>query len=221
MRRVRVPHLPVGGVLDAPTRHRLQHVLRLADGARVLAFDGTGHTQLAELRGESLIAAGPVEASLPPARFDLVVAVVKHNAMDLAIRMATEAGVHHIHPVITERTVALGDRIDRWQRIVTAAVTQCGRAQEPVVHPVRPLTEAVAACSGPLFFGRPGESAPDPTSSGTLIVGPEGGLSPREEAWLITQGAHPMGMGPHILRTETACAVGIATLLAFSPSGDP
>lgn len=221
MRRVRVPSLPVSGVLDTPTLHRLQHVLRLTDGTQVLAFDGSGQTQLAALHGDTLVAAGPLEASAPPPRFDLILAVVKHNAMDLAVRMATEAGVYDIHPVITARSVALGDRSDRWQRIVTAAATQCGCAREPVVHPVRGLAEVLADCEGPVFFGRPGDGPPHPVRAGTLVVGPEGGLTAREEAMLTTHGAHPMGMGPHILRAETACAVGIATLLAFSLSADP
>jgi len=219
MKRVRVATLPCEGPLDASVSHHLVHVLRAKPGRELVLFDGAGAEQPAEIceirEGIAHVQpTGPVRQVSPAPPIDLVVAVLKHQAMDLAIRMATEAGVSGIHPVLTDRTIARGDRSDRWLRIATSAAAQCGRAAEPTIHPVLPLRSAIEQLDCPVFTGFP--NAPmhrRATSACAVCVGPAGGFSPAEAAWLgeVTQ---PISLGPYVLRAETACAVAVALLAA-------
>ncbi|MCB9679455.1 MAG: 16S rRNA (uracil(1498)-N(3))-methyltransferase [Alphaproteobacteria bacterium] len=217
MKRVRVASLPHDGPLDAGVSHHLLHVLRARPGLALVLFDGAGSEQPAELVADHdglaiARATGPVRTVSAEGGIDLVVAILKHQAMDLAIRMATEAGVRGIHPVLTERSVAKGERTDRWERITSAAAAQCGRADEPVIHPVRRLREAVEGLETPVYAALPGgplaERAPGTCA---VCVGPEGGFSPAEVAWLSAH-VTPVGLGPHVYRAETACVVAVALL---------
>ena len=56
-------------------------------------------------------------------------------------------------------------------------------------------------------------AAPDPLPGTlTLLIGPEGGWTPAERCLLAERGARPVGLGPHVLRTETAAVAGLAVL---------
>lgn len=209
MRRVRVERLPAGP-LDDGTWHHLARVLRLETGTPLLAFDGQGSVQPVTLGEQCLVPAGSIEQEPEPPAVDLIVSVLKHQAMDLAIRMATEAGVRRILPVIMKRTVAKGDRRQRWLRIVEAAAVQSQRAHEPELLRVQPLKRAFEGLEGPVYFGDFGHGPPT-TSAGTVVIGPAGGFGPREHAWLLER-ATPIGLGPHVLRAETACAVAVSLL---------
>lgn len=226
MKRLRTDALPLHDpdVLPAGPSHHLLHVLRGRPGAALVLFDGTGREQDA-----TLIGARDGRAEVRPtsgvrevgghAEVHLVLALLKHQAMDLALRMAVEAGVHTVHPVITARSVAKGERSDRWARILTAAAAQCGRADEPRIAPVLPLADAVRTLEMPVFVGVPGAAPPDrPTGPCAIVVGPEGGLTSSEVDRLIAGGAHPVGLGPHVLRAETAAAVGVALLWPGAPA---
>jgi 16S rRNA (uracil1498-N3)-methyltransferase len=221
MKRLRTDHLPVadGDSLPSGPSHHLLHVLRAAPGAALILFDGAGREQEAELVSASdglarVRPAGPIREVAPATRILLVLAVLKHQAMDLALRMAVEAGVHAIQPVLTQRSVARGERTDRWQRIATAAASQCGRADEPTIHEVRSLREVAAALPMPAFVGVPGAPRIQPVvGPAALFIGPEGGFTPEELRTMIDlEGVVPAAFGPHVLRAETAAAVGVAAL---------
>lgn len=220
MRRLKVIALPLPGPteLEPVQAHHLEHVLRARVGQEVSLFDGSGNEQVA--RVESL---GPVRVSPvgPPTHtrpvdpIHLVLSVLKHQAMDLALRMATEAGASVVHPVLMERTIARGDRGPRWERILVAASTQCGRADVPALMPVRSLDDTLNALGVPLLFGAPGAGRPEAAREAVgLVIGPAGGLSPREVDDLLQRGARPVGLGPHVLRAETAVAVALGLLRA-------
>ncbi|MEZ4322787.1 MAG: RsmE family RNA methyltransferase [Myxococcota bacterium] len=217
MKRVRVDVLPHDGPLDAGVSHHLLNVMRARPGALLLLFDGSGHEQPAELvRSEGSLAiaraTGPVRTVEALGSVDLVVAVLKHQAMDLALRMATEAGVRNVYPVLTARTVAKGERIDRWERITSSAAAQCGRADEPAIHPITDVRAAIEALDIPVYAALPGGTPATRSASACAVcVGPEGGFTPAEVAWL-SERCTPIGLGPHILRAETACVVAVALL---------
>jgi 16S rRNA (uracil1498-N3)-methyltransferase len=149
--------------------------------------------------------------------------------MEAIIRMATELGVSRIVPVLTERSVVRMDaataagRLARWQRVAREAAKQCGRAVLPEVAAVRPLAGWLGERDGGelLLCLWEEERAPlseqlpaGPVTQATLVVGPEGGLSAPEIALLVAAGAIVAGLGPRILRTETAGPVGLALLQA-------
>jgi 16S rRNA (uracil1498-N3)-methyltransferase len=141
--------------------------------------------------------------------------------------MATELGAARIVPLITARTVVrmetgrTGSRLARWQRVAKEAAKQSGRGIIPeLASPVGLV--AWLAQSEPsgllvcLWEGAPAplgpQLPPPPCPRATLVVGPEGGLGHEEVEALRRAGAICGGLGPRILRTETAGPVGLALL---------
>lgn len=218
MRRVHVASLPTeaGGVLDAERSHYLLRVLRLPRGTRVLAFDGAGEEVEAEIADISegratLRAAGPPRAQEPSAPLHLVLALPKGPAMDLAVRMATELGATDIHPVLAARSVATGDRVDRWERVAEAAARQCHRADIPRIHAVVPLARSFDMGGVERRIALPGAPALPVTDGPVAVwVGPEGGWTSAEIDQALAAGCAPTGLGRWVLRADTAVAAALA-----------
>ena len=202
-------------VLDDTASHHLAAVLRLVAGDAVVLFDGRGRERPARI-----VTPGPPARLAPtgPARevvaveTHLVLGIPKGPAMDLAVRLATELGATHIHPVRAARTVATGDRRDRWLRIATSAAQQCGRADVPAVATPAPLDTVIAAL--PAHVARrlavPGGPVRSPHAGPLAVaVGPEGGFTPRETDALVAAGFVPRSLGAFVLRTPTAVAAAL------------
>jgi 16S rRNA (uracil1498-N3)-methyltransferase len=232
MPRVFVPSERLAGdqvVLDGEPHRHLAKVLRLQPGDDVLVFDGGG-TEI-EAR---ILAVGPrtIELSLgqrravtlAPVTITLLQAVPKGERMDLIVQKATELGVAAIVPVLTGRSVAKpsASRARRWQTIAQEAARQSGRADVPPVSDPLPLAEAVArvpeGARFVLWEEEHGQSLrrtlDGATRSITLLIGPEGGLAVGEVVEARTHGFVPVGLGPRILRVETAAIVALALVQA-------
>jgi 16S rRNA (uracil1498-N3)-methyltransferase len=218
--------------------HRyLTRVLRLAVGDRVIIFDGHGQ----EAEGE-IIRVGPralelklgdrrtTEASSRP-ELTLIQALTKGDKLDLVVQKATELGVNRIIPVTSARSVprleamrALGRRA-RWQKIARDAARQSGRTDVPEVEPVTQIEVALKAAPQTAFKVMMWEGArthglreslPKTAPSQMVIVtGPEGGFSVDEVEAARAAGFEVCGLGPRILRTETAALVTL-TILGFA-----
>jgi 16S rRNA (uracil1498-N3)-methyltransferase len=230
--------LSVGQSLALPddvVRH--VHVLRLQTGDPITLFDGAGGEYRAELveiarRAASarIDAHDPREAE-PPYRVTLAQGVAGGDKMDWLIEKTVELGIARIAPITAERGVVrlAGERALRrqahWQALVRAACEQCGRNRVPDVAPPRDLDDWLddlpAASDGDLrrllspraevsFASLP---ADPPSGTVTLLIGPEAGFSPSEEEAIIGAGFSTLGLGPRVLRTETA---GIAVLAALA-----
>ncbi len=127
-----------------------------------------------------------------------------------------------------------GERADKkrehWQAVAVAACEQCGRNQVPVMHPALTLAQWLQA--HPVGAGCPGhatrralrwrraasrwrKSLPKRAGPVVLLSGPEGGLSPAEEALALQAGFAPVTLGPRILRAETAPLAALALLGAL------
>lgn len=220
-------------MLEREQAHHALRVLRLRDGDEIQAFDGCGARWRARLRvlgrdqaHVELIAAEP---PLPesPLRVNLVQCVSAAERMDFTIEKAVELGVASIQPVLSRRGVVQLDdaRAQRrgvhWRRLVSAACAQCGRDHLPEVRDPLPLAAWLAARdpSAPGWVLDP--SAPVSLaqaargwrgSSIDLLVGPEAGLDGSELDDARQRGLVGVGLGPRVLRTETAGLVAIALL---------
>lgn len=220
MRRMPVEALgPVGARLrlDPEWSHHTLRVLRLARGAELLLFDGTGRQApgrlvdaqegraVVEVTGEPVLAA-------PRWPLHVVLGVCKGPATDLALRMVTEAGATDVHLVPMERSVARGDRLERWERIVVSAAQQCGRADVPRVRTHADLAHCLEGLPElDLRVALPGaEPIGSATGPAGVCVGPEGGLTEAEVRLCLDRGARPMSLGRWILRADTAAAVATA-----------
>lgn len=205
-------------------------VLRLRAGDEVELFDGRGVCARAVLAdiGRKQVAATVLAVSAQsresPLEVVLVQAVSAAERMDFTLQKSTELGVSRIVPVLTERaTVRLqGERaekkVQRWQEIVVAACEQCGRNQVPEVAPLGSLAQAFAALPeeglrllmSPHRAGRLADLPPPRRV--VLLVGPEGGLSEKEEKLALQHGFQAVLLGPRILRTETASLAALAAM---------
>ena len=231
------PHTAVT-LPETVTRHI--HVLRLAVGDEVCLFDGSGHEFHARLDAINKrdATASLAESTRPDteARYNITLAqgIAGGDKMDWLIEKAVELGVHAIAPLQTERGVVrlsgerATKRVQHWQALVQAACEQCGRARVPAVAPVATLREWLATAKStdaPRVLLSPRgtqsltqwavQSRERVESAGVeLLIGPEGGLSPDEEALAESAGFLPLTLGRRILRTESAALVAVSALHA-------
>jgi len=214
-RRFRVESLPQDeAALDAAASHHLLRVLRLGPGARVVVFDGGGKQRAVEVvsveGGIAIVRPdGPVQVAAPDQAAHLLLGQLKPKAHDVAVRMAVEAGITHLHIFAAHRSVKRPARIDRWERLVEAAAQQCGRADLPTLYAHDSLGQALADLPSDLgvWVALPGAEPARVTGPAAAIVGPEGGLTEREVDLALDAGAQPLGLGAWTLRADTAAAL--------------
>lgn len=236
MIRLYVPgtELREGGdvVLTGDRHHYLTRVLRIRPGADVELFNGDGSVYrgpVADVSRED-VRLGPLVAapalSPSPVHVTLVAAVLKGARLETVVQKATELGVASIRLALTERCDAgapSAARLRRLQTIAVEAAEQCGRAEVPSVHAAVSLPEALdAAGMAPLRLllwerARHRSLIEAFDGAGTaadvvLVVGPEGGLSEAEVDRCRARGYATFGLGPRILRAETAPLVALAVL---------
>lgn len=226
--------LEPGAALDLPgpaSRHVAQ-VLRLGAGSELRLFNGDGRDYEARVaqvtrqgaRVEVLTAGG--EEPTPPLAIHLALGVSKGERMDFAIQKAVELGVAGINPLFTERSVVqlqgerLARRREHWRRVMIGACEQSGRCRLPLLLGPSSLADWLAqAHPDTLLLDPLGElplpALPAPSGPLTLLVGPEGGLAPRERAAARARGVRGVRLGPRILRTETAPLAAIAIIQAL------
>ena len=203
--------------------HYLGTVLRCGAGDSVHLFngrDGEWQARIGELRRDR--ATLTVETLLRPQAADpdlwLAFALLKRDATDLVVQKATELGVSALLPVITERTNTSRINEARLTAIATEAAEQCERLTIPTLHTPSRLPDLLANWpSGRTLYAaieRTNAQPPKPTATqAALLVGPEGGFSPAElDAMLRHPFVTPVGLGPRVLRAETACVAGLALL---------
>lgn len=204
--------------------------------ARIVAIGAGGRAVTVHV--EAVRAAG-VRAPRP---VTLVQALGKGDKMDAIVRDATELGATRIVPVIAERSVVRPEdaaaRAQRWRRIAVEAARQCGRGDVPRIDPPAELLAVLAAgslasdeasagawgvCLAPGASAALGDAlrAHDAGAAVTIVVGPEGGLSPAEIAACEAAGLASVGLGPLVLRTETVCAAVLGALLILAPGPRP
>lgn len=153
----------------------------------------------------------------PPEPLVLGLGLLHTAAFDWAMEKATELGATSIVPVVSSRVQGrlARARPERWQRIVAAAAAQCGRSRAPQLMPPTTLTVFLQRATGLRLVAAPGAPrAAEPLVTGggglTVLVGPEGGLTPEEVAEAVRAGFLPLGLGPRTLRAETAAVVALA-----------
>jgi len=202
-------------VHDPDILHQWKDVLRLEEGDDVVLFDGKGNEARATIsstqRGFVVVEVAAVESAARSGR-DVVLyaALLKRENAELVLQKATEIGVTRIVPLITARTVKLGFKMDRAQKIVREAAEQCGRADVPVVDEPMRFAGALAGAQGhQAFLHTSGASLPLRKLEAVdgLWVGPEGGWTDEEAAAARSAGCDLASLGPLTLRAETAAIV--------------
>lgn len=222
--------------LDADTAHRLRNVLRLGPGDAVRVFNAEGGefdaTIDALAKSRATLALGA--RVRPPGREEgpwLVVAAIKRAPLDLLVEKATELGAAAIHPILTTRTNVERVNVARLREIAVSAAEQCERLDPPEIAEPETLRAKLAiwpAGRSLLLCAEAGESVPlaqalaarDLAAPWAVMTGPEGGFAP-DELEMLAQHAFVtrVGLGPGILRADTAALAALAVFQALSPRG--
>ena len=223
-----------------PGAARHAQVRRVQPGDALVLFDGSGSdwpaTVLAVGRSEVCVRVGlPVAVANELQReVTLALGMPANERMDVLVEKATELGVARVQPLLTHRSVLrlAGDRAERkrdhWQAVAQAACEQCGRARVPVVAPVLTLAEwlplAPTGLRLLLSLRAQGRALPDlavalaPGTPLCTLSGPEGGLTADEEDAALAAGFVVAGLGPRVLRAETAPLAVLAWLALQEPT---
>ena len=159
-----------------------------------------------------------VREAAPLPRLTVAFALVKGDRPELIARALTEVGIDRIVPMHTERSVVRWDRdrgaagMARLRRVVRGAGMQSRRLWLPDVADVTELRR-LAAVGNRVALAVPGGPPPD-LGRPTILIGPEGGWTEGE----LVQLPGRAGLGPYVLRTETAAIVAGALLVAARSS---
>jgi 16S rRNA (uracil1498-N3)-methyltransferase len=213
--------------------HYLLNVLRLVAGAEILVFNGCDGEWLATVEREGkrdarLRLAHQTRPQLPAPEVRLCLAPIKSAKLEFAVQKATELGAGAILPVTTEYS-QVGSPNERMRAIAIEAAEQCGALSVPeILAPVRLMDWLRDREAGRhLIFcdeaAAPGDAfaelqklARDPVD---ILVGPEGGFSPKERNMLLAHpGIVPISLGPRILRAETAALAALVLVEAVRAS---
>jgi 16S rRNA (uracil1498-N3)-methyltransferase len=201
-------------------------VLRLTPGDVVELFDGKGNGYRA-----TIASATPkrvrvtIENRFPllaesSVHITLAQGILKDRKMDDLIRGLTELGIDCWKPFYASRSVpvpksaALEKRLRRWEKIALEAVKQCRRGCVPTIAPADTFDDILASstdCDLKLLFWEGASrafnlprQAPRSPQKIMVVVGPEGGFNPEEVQRAQAHEFFTTGLGPRILRAETA-----------------
>lgn len=215
--------------LAAGQAHYLGRVLRLGAGDPVAVFNGRHGEWLGRIRDSARNRCRLcLEDRLRPQRSEpgpwLAFAPIKKAGTDFIVRKATELGVSRLCPVFTRYCDVKRVNTERLRANAVEAAEQCGRLSVPEIARAVPLEELIAgwpAGRALLVADETGGGKPIaevlPSSAGAcgLLVGPEGGLARHElDALGELPFAVSVGLGPRILRAETAAVAALACLQA-------
>ena len=224
------------GPLDERAAHHVFRVLRRRAGDAVELVGDDGRVVEAQLEGTARApAARTLEelavATEPALPVTLGQCLIKSDRLDWLLQKATELGVARVALLRSRRSeVRLeGDRLEKrrrhWRGVAIGALEQSGRTRLPELA-VGDLHGWLAALGTPEegglrltlhpggpsapWSGRPG--VPERPRSVELLIGPEGGLDPEELGAAELAGFLPWGLGPRVLRAETAPLAALAVL---------
>jgi 16S rRNA (uracil1498-N3)-methyltransferase len=221
--------------LDATSLHHLKDVLRLRAGQmiEVVAGDTLWTVILTEFQPKSHLMVAEPHSSIPATGrsfgIHLLQGLPKGDKFSEIIRCCTEMGARSIAPVITERCVSTpgneksASKRLRWQQIAYSAAAQSRQSKVPMIDPVTAFKDSLAAWKSKsipkLLFWEEAAGpvlrdwiCPTGVTEVCILIGPEGGISPREAQLAIDAGFEMISLGPTILRVEHAALVAMAQL---------
>lgn len=222
-----------GAIADGEVRieggdaYHIARALRMAVGDTVEVCDGEGveySCRLCRIRDEECVCevlSSRISEREMPIEVTLYMAMPKGDKLETVVQKAVELGASHIVAYESERCIKrpapekAAKLVERLSRIAREAAKQCGRARLPEVRGIIGFSDMLSELSGfeLSLFCYEGEGTLPLRSvlesraraaSVSAIVGSEGGFSEREAEAICKAGAVAVGLGPRILRCETA-----------------
>lgn len=223
-------------ITGSDARH-IKTVLRLNPGDHIGLYDGMGTEY--EARIDAVSPSGVAVSILKdhpslsesPVQITVAQALLKDKKMDGVIRQLTELGITRWVPFVASRSIPrpdkqrLATRRARWQTISREALKQCKRGRGVEINEVLSFEEMLRLGESSdlniIFY----EGAVDALKAKTrqagesirnilVILGPEGGFSDREIEQAEAAGFVVAGLGPRILKAETA-TIAACTLVQY------
>ena len=147
----------------------------------------------------------------------LIISLLKEQKMDLILQKATELGVDEIIPVNMERSIIKLDeskmekKIERWTKIMKEASEQSKRTDIPCITKVKKLSDLkeidgikmICSTSEKNYTFKKFLTDNRNYDKINIVIGPEGGISPKEEEKLENYGFKKVSLGSKIMRVET------------------
>jgi 16S rRNA (uracil1498-N3)-methyltransferase len=226
-------------ILDSDQSHYVRNVLRLKSGQDIYLFNhSTSADFLATLSVSSKICQANITSRLDfdhesPLKIHLLVGVSSRDHLDWSIQKTTELGVAKIslfnakHSQSPIKPAQLEKKMKHWQAVAIKACEQSQRHKIPDIQfqtDLNRLLQVINVDDLKLITDFEGQSfqniqnGRDPILNITILVGPEGGLSASEINLALQNDFLKLGLGPRVLRTETAATVAVA--IAQSIAGD-
>ena len=224
--------------------HHISRALRMAAGEHITVADSTATVYdcvLSEFLPDAVVAeivAATPAVTEPPCHITLYQALPKGDKLDTVIQKAVECGVAHIvpfesaHCVVRVKAEAEEKKQVRRNRIAAEAAKQCGRGILPTVGASVDFSTMLymADKADLVLFCFEGEDtvsisrvlvekAPQAGTRIALVIGSEGGFSATEADAARARGFFMVGLGPRILRTETAPIFALGCIAAQTELG--
>lgn len=229
MIRLFVPQKLAPGLVLEPSQqqiHYLLHVMRKKEGGELLVFNGIDGEWVCKVtsiqkRSCQLEVVSKARCQIVEEAMWLLFPPLKSKAQEYLIEKATEVGVTHFQPILTQRTVVTRFNEVKARAQAIEAAEQSERLTVPEFGALRPLTKILEEwdANKTLYVGdETHESEPlmGESVSGDVgfMVGPEGGWT-EDELKLLNKNnsVKTVDLGVNILRAETAAVVGLSTLL--------
>lgn len=222
------------GIEGEAYRH-LFRARRTEVGERLRVVDGQGRARWGEVsrvgrQDARVTLAEPAPAQEPAVWVELLVTTLRPERASWMVEKATEVGVSAVRFLNSARAPrTFGDgTAERLRRVAAAAVEQCHRARLPEVtgpHAWEEIGRLSAGCAERWFLDvSAGDARRQPWREpagerGAVLVGPEGGWAPEERDELLAAGWIPVGLGPRVLRAETAAVLGVALMVLGAEGG--
>lgn len=206
--------------------HHIYHVMRMKDGDEVeIVYDQK--LFLGEICQNKIKEKEEFSKTLDQRKICLIIPVLKEQKMDYILQKATELGVTHIYPFKAERSMVKPDgkeekKLERWRKIVKEASEQSKRISIPEIPKIFDLKELIDI-EGEKIVCSTLEKEKNIKKYLTkhknydrinIVVGPEGGLSLREETYLVNHGFVSVSLGSLIMRVETV-PIYILSILSY------
>lgn len=217
--------------LSPPQSHYVANVMRYGRGDRVALFNGRDGEWQARIDGVgrgwcSVAVADCLRPFASGPDLWLVMAPVKRAPLDFTAAKATELGVSAVWPVFTRRTAVSRINQNRLRANLIEAAEQCGRLDVPTIREPASLDRVLADWPGErriLLCDETGAGIPiaealqdAPNGPWAVLTGPEGGFARDElDALAKLPFAVSVGLGPRILRAETAALAALACWQAW------
>lgn len=222
--------------LDRSQAHYLCNVLRLGEGAELLAFNGKDGEWRVSLtlkgrKSTALLAKSMTRRQEAGGDLHYLFAPLKHARQDYMVQKAVEMGASRLQPVLTRHTQTERINETRMRANAIEAAEQCGILALPDIASAVRLDALLATWPQERLLIFCDEDADRGDPIGTLqaakvhlaaqpslavLIGPEGGFDPAERAALLAQPAIlRLSLGPRILRADTAAVAAITLVQAI------